>query len=159
VIEIERRYLLRKFPKPALNAENIIEVRQGYISSETICERVSRRKFLRSDKHPEGYKKYTRNVKVGHGLSRYEFKDEIDRDFFESIWPISKGTRIHKIRYRVYEGEFTWEVDDFKDRDLYLAEIEIPSEDYKVVIPEWLERYVIQEVTDDTRYEGRDLAR
>ena len=31
-------------------------------------------------------------------------------------------------RYRVAEGDLTWEVDEFTDRDLVLAEVELDSE-------------------------------
>ena len=52
-----------------------------------------------------------------------------------------------------------WEVDRFLDRELYLAEVEVPEVSYSVEIPKWLAPYVIREVTEELPYEGVALAR
>ena len=50
-----------------------------------------------------------------------------------------------------------WEVDDFLDRDLVLAEVELPS-DAAPALPEWLAPAVVREVTGDPRYVDATLA-
>jgi CYTH domain-containing protein len=50
-------------------------------------------------------------------------------------------------------------VDAFTDRELWLAELEIPSVDHPVEIPGWLAPFVVREVTDEKGYGNSDLAR
>jgi CYTH domain-containing protein len=49
-------------------------------------------------------------------------------------------------------------VDEFADRDLVLAEIELPSEDVKPKLPQWIAPYVVREVTDESEYLNINLA-
>ena len=42
-------------------------------------------------------------------------------------------------------------MDEFTDRDLVIAEVELPSEDVRPKIPRWLAPYVVREVTGDER--------
>jgi len=49
----------------------------------------------------------------------------------------------------VPDGELVWEIDEFLDRPLWLAEIELPSADTEVRVPEWLAEYVVREVTGE----------
>ena len=57
------------------------------------------------------------------------------------------------------EGELIWEVDEFTDRDLVLAEVELPSEDVKPGLPDWIAPYVVREVTGESEYANINLAR
>jgi CYTH domain-containing protein len=66
---------------------------------------------------------------------------------------------VMKLRSHVVEGGFTFEVDRFLNRDLLLAEVEVPDVDSIVVLPEWLQSCVIREVTDELEFEGVNLAR
>ena len=52
-----------------------------------------------------------------------------------------------------------WEVDEFTDRDLVLAEVELPSEDVEPRLPEWIAPYVEREVTGEPEYLNVNLAR
>mgnify|MGYP006138829337 FL=1 len=72
---------------------------------------------------------------------------------------MTTGKRLQKRRYFVPEGRLTWEVDDFTDRELVLAELEIPSVDFRIVIPEWLEPFLVREVTDEKGFGNHELAR
>jgi len=49
-----------------------------------------------------------------------------------------------------------WEIDVFhgENEGLIVAEVEIPSEDYDLTLPEWIR----EEVTDDVRYYNSNLA-
>jgi CYTH domain-containing protein len=53
----------------------------------------------------------------------------------------------------------TWELDDFKNRDLVLAEIELESEDEPVTFPPWLAPVVEREVTGEVAYQNINLAK
>jgi CYTH domain-containing protein len=56
------------------------------------------------------------------------------------------------------EGELTWEIDEFLDRDLVLAEVELPGPGTGVPIPGWLQPYMDREVTEDWAYTNFRLA-
>jgi CYTH domain-containing protein len=58
----------------------------------------------------------------------------------------------------VPEGALTWEIDVFLDRDLVLAEVELPG-DQDVTIPEWLAAQVVRDVTGESEYVNLNLAR
>jgi CYTH domain-containing protein len=44
------------------------------------------------------------------------------------------------------------------DRDLTLAEVELPSADVQPVPPDWLQPYVVRDVTDEAAYVNYNLA-
>jgi CYTH domain-containing protein len=97
-------------------------------------------------------------VKVGTGLVRAEYEEEIAPGEFERLWPLTAGARVRKRRYRVPDGELVWEIDEFLDRELWLAEIELPSADTEVEVPEWLAPYVVRDVTGEPEYSNLRLA-
>lgn len=64
-----------------------------------------------------------------------------------------------KRRHVVPDGSYTWEIDEFLDRDLFLAEVELNDPAEKVVLPEWLAPYVVRDVTGTKKYVNLNLAR
>lgn len=151
-VEIERKYLLRALPAAVRSARSI-EIDQGYVPGERIHERIRR---SRSGSET----KYYRTVKAGFGLQRLEIEEETTQAFFEALWPLTRGARVHKRRYLMPEGEVTWEIDEFLDRDgLWLAEVELQAIDQQVSIPAWLAPAVVREVTTEREYTNRELAR
>lgn len=65
--------------------------------------------------------------------------------------------RLTKRRRRVPDGALSWEVDEFTDRRLILAEVELPPGEVEVPIPHWLRPFVIREVTDEEEFQGPRL--
>lgn len=160
VKEIEHRWLLNAFPdghspSPLSSAT----VKNGYINTENIQERFTRRIYNYHPEYDEGLRLYRRTVKIGHGIERYEFKDKINKKLFKKMWPLTKGSRIRKTRIRVKVGGLIWEVDTFHDRKLFLAEVEVPTIDYEFDMPDWLRHRVVREVTDEPEFEGCNLAK
>ena len=66
---------------------------------------------------------------------------------------------MRKQRYEIVEGDLTWEIDVFTDRELVLAEVELDRTDRIPEIPAWLAPYVIREVTDDPAFLNLVLAK
>jgi CHAD domain-containing protein/CYTH domain-containing protein len=149
-VEIERKYLLTGLP-PFLVDRSSREIAQGYLPGSRLQERVRRVRW-------EGEEWYVRTVKVGSGIRRVELQEDADRSLFEVLWPLTSGRRVAKRRYRVPEAGLIWEIDEFTDRELVLAEVELPSEDVAPEVPEWLEPYVVREVTGDAEYINVNLA-
>ena len=113
--EIERKYLLRELPARAVGAPSL-EIDQGYLPGERINERIRR------TRGSDGLR-YYRTIKAGSGIDRLEVEEETSELFFTTVWPLTRGCRVHKRRYLVPEAELTWEIDEFLDRDgLWLAE-------------------------------------
>jgi adenylate cyclase len=150
--EIERKYLLRELPERVVDAPSL-DIDQGYLPGERINERIRR------TRGSDGLR-YYRTIKAGSGIERLEIEEETSELFFATVWPLTRGCRVHKRRYLVPEAELTWEIDEFLDRDgLWLAELELGSVDDVVVLPAWLRSVIEREVTDDPRYTNHALAR
>lgn len=150
-LEIERKYLLTALPKEAL-AHTCLELDQGYLPGRDIRERV--RRIV----GPEGTT-YRRTIKAGRGISRIEFEEPMDAATFEQLWPLTEGSRVSKRRYVVPDGELVWEIDEFTDRELVLAEVELPSADIIPEAPEWLSPYVVRDVSEESGFVNQKLAR
>ena len=151
-VEIERKYLLSGMPTLP-TALDVLEVDQGYIPGTQVLER------LRRQRHQDGRERYFRTVKLGTGVERIELEDETDRRTFEHLWVLTEGARLRKRRHVVANGADHWEIDEFLDRELVLAELEIPSADTRIVMPDWLKAVLVREVTDERAYSNRSLAR
>jgi CHAD domain-containing protein/CYTH domain-containing protein len=150
-VEIERKFLLSSLP-PRVREHTPLEIEQGWVRTDGMEER------LRRVRSPEG-ETFWRTFKVGSGLKRTEIEDEIPRELFEALWPFTAERRVSKRRYRIEEGALVWEIDEFLDRNLHLAEVELPSEDVRAEPPSWLEPCIEDEVTGDPRYANATLAR
>jgi CHAD domain-containing protein/CYTH domain-containing protein len=160
-VEIERKYLLDRLPDlDALRARGIpvesFEVEQGWLPGERLRERV-RRTTRAAD--PRGEARYFRTVKLGAGVERIEIEEPTTAHVFGTLWPLTEGCRIRKRRHCVQDAGRLWEIDEFLDRDLALAEVELPDAAVRPELPSWLEDRVVREVTDDPRYTNLSLAR
>jgi len=151
-VEIERKYLLSALPRFPLPLD-VLEVEQGYIPGQNVLERVRRQR------HADGAELFFRTVKLGSGVERLELEDEIGRRTFEHLWVLTEGARVRKRRHIVNHLGDHWEIDEFLDRPLVLAELEIPTVDTKIQMPDWLTAVLVREVTDEKAYTNRSLAR
>lgn len=149
--EIERKYLLHGAPALPEQAE-ALEIEQGYLPGRKLVERV---RVTRRN----GTARYTRTVKLGSGVRRTEVEEPIDEALFEALWPLTEGRRVRKRRHVVKEGEAVWEVDEFLDRDLWLAEIELSDPATPIEMPAWLADVLVEEVTELGSYTNRALSR
>lgn len=151
-VEIERKYLLSALPAECYGRP-AKDIDQGWLPGDILQERVRR---IRDH---DGKETYKRTVKHGRGLSRIELEEPCTRLLYRALWPLTEGCRVRKRRYVVENGALTWEVDAFQDRDLFLAEVELPAEDTEVQFPDWLLPYLVREVTGEDDYVNRTLAK
>jgi CHAD domain-containing protein/CYTH domain-containing protein len=149
-VERERKYLLRGLPE-AVRGVQPQEIEQGWLPGDRLRERLRRTR-------DEGGERFYRTVKLGTGVTRVEIEEETTRELFDALWPHTEGCRIGKRRYRVPDGALVWEVDEFRDRPLVLAEVELPRADTEVPVPAWLAPLVEREVTGDPAYLNLTLA-
>jgi CYTH domain-containing protein len=150
-VEIERKYLLRALPKMP-DVDEVLEIDQGYLPGEVLVER------LRKQRSRSGEIKHFRTMKLGDGVERMEIEEETDARVFDHLWLLTEGRRLRKRRHVVRDGDAVWEIDEFLDRALTLAEIELKDADAFVRIPEWLAPVLDREVTHERAYTNRSLA-
>ncbi|NUQ13653.1 MAG: CHAD domain-containing protein, partial [Gemmatimonadaceae bacterium] len=150
-VEIERKYLLKRLPRRLPDATTL-RIEQGYLPGRQVAERLRVVEARRR-------KSYFRTIKVGSGLVRTELEEETTAEVFRAMWPLTKGRRLTKKRHRVPDGDLVWDVDEFTDRELVLAEVELPSAETPVEFPKWLAPFVVREVTGDPAYLNSTLAR
>lgn len=146
-LEIERKFLLRELPG-WLSESDADPIRQGYVALDAETEvRVREHGDLR-----------TLTVKRGGGLVRAEVEVELDRERFESLWPLTEGRRVVKRRLLVPSGEVHFDVDIYEEglAGLRVAEVEFASVEASESFspPDWFG----MEVTEDGRYKNRNLA-
>lgn len=159
-IEIERKFLLKSIPdqKPIerihieqwyrKNKKGIWErVRSchsdvnGFYFVHTIKTRVSdmsnseKEKFIKAKQFNKFVKKCKeRNDSRYISKERLVFKDELNPNLY-------------------------WEIDVFNNgHHLIIAEIEIPSEDYDLKIPSWVEKPLLMEVTGMSQFNNKNLS-
>ena len=148
-LEIERKYLLSGLPRFPSTLD-VLDIDQGYLPG------VVR---LRHQRSTNGTERFFRTVKQGVGVQRMETEDEIDRRTFDELWPQTAGRRVRKRRHVVPNGDDHWEIDEFLDRTLVLAELEFDDPESTVTIPDWLAPVLVRDVTDEPAYTNRSLAK
>ena len=150
-LEIERKYLLKHLPEEVRGAP-AAEIWQGWIPGERLQERLRR---IKRDEREDLF----RTVKLGRGIQRTEIEERASPALFERMWPLTEGRRVLKRRYVVEDAGRKWEIDEFLDRRLYLAEVELPAVNAEVNLPKWLVRAVEREVTGEDAFVNVNLAR
>jgi adenylate cyclase len=146
-IEIERKFLVdpRRWDLTFMLSDEVKYFRQGYLSTDPAVRlRISAQKGVVTDAFLTTKGPGTR--------SRSEFEYSIPTEDAEDMWALVK----HAIyKRRLVYGR--WEIDKFEGalEGLWLAEIELESEDETFEMPSW----VLEEVTHDARYSNANLAK
>jgi CHAD domain-containing protein/CYTH domain-containing protein len=150
-LERERKYLLAAVP-PRAQESAAIEIDQGWLPGTQLHERIRRMRDADGER-------FWRGVKQGTGEARLEAEEETTREVFAVLWPLTEGRRVSKRRRKLSDAGLVWEIDEFTDRALVLAEVELPAGTGRLVLPEWLGPVVQREVTDDPAFRNENLAR
>ncbi|MDL2060269.1 CYTH domain-containing protein [Mesosutterella sp. AGMB02718] len=145
--EIERKFLVvggewRKLARGTA-------YRQGYLNSQK--ERTVRIRTI-------GQKAFLTVKGPTVGVTRLEFEYEIPyADCVTMLAQLAEKPIIEKNRYKIPQGPYTWEIDEFLgvNKGLVVAEIELPSEDAPFEKPAWIGR----EVSGDPRYFNSNLVK
>jgi adenylate cyclase len=140
-VEIERKFLVRRelLPKDLPEGD---ELEQGYLSVEPTVR-------VRLVTGHDGTRHAELTVKGKGLLRRAEYNYPIPHEDAEALLALCARS-LSKVRRRL--GRF--ELDHFRDRELWLAEIELGDERESFELPPWLG----EEVTGDPRYSNSSLA-
>ena len=116
-MEIERKFLVDKVPD--LTGRDGDEIDQGYLAVAGDGDGAEVRLRRRGDRT-------VLTVKSGGGLTRVEEELELDRERFESLWPLTAGRRLTKTRYVFDHGDRKIELDVYSGAlsGLVVAEVE-----------------------------------
>jgi CYTH domain-containing protein len=156
-LEIERVWVLRRAPVVPQGA-TLWTIEQGYLPEHAADDPDFAEGRLRRIEHPDGRVECLHTVKRGAGLVRQETERTISAQDFQAQWPRTQGRRVRKRRHRVREGALVWEVDEFLDWPLWMAEVELPTAGTEAAIPAWLAPVLGAEVTQDPRWRNFALA-
>jgi adenylate cyclase len=139
--EIERKFLVRteRLPKDLPEGN---ELEQGYLSVDPTVR-------VRLVTGPEGTRHAELTIKGKGLMSRAEFNYPIPNEDAEALLGMCARS-LRKVRRKI--GRF--ELDHFRERDLWLAEIELTDERERFQRPPWLG----DEVTNDPEYANSRLA-
>jgi adenylate cyclase len=147
--EIERKFRLSETPDWLTECDSN-RIEQGYLAVEE------------GDGAEVRVRRYGDNawltVKRGSGKTREETEIDLTEEQFDTLWPLTEGRRIDKVRYIVPHDTFEIEIDVFEGdlRELVTGEVEFESEaaSNEFEPPDWLG----EEVTGDPRYANESLA-
>ncbi|MGK7877120.1 MAG: CYTH domain-containing protein [Xenococcaceae cyanobacterium] len=144
--EIERKFLVNGEKWRSL-ATGIV-YRQGYISTEeglTVRVRVVGSQGYLTIKGPS----------LGKSRAEFEYVIPVE-DAQEMLDTLCDRPLIEKTRYKIKQGDLTWEVDEFagENQGLILAEVELTDENQTIELPDWIDKEV-----SDPKYFNVNLAK
>ena len=149
-MEIERKFLLRSLPPGLADAPAHLIV-QGYLAltPEGVEVRVRRK----GDEH-------FLTVKHGGGLRRTEVELSLPAHEFDTLWPLTAGRRLRKLRRDLPGPDgLKIEIDLYEDAlaGLRVAEVEFPDEEaaHRFRPPDFFGH----EITGDPAYRNETLTR
>ena len=135
----ERKFLVRKLPSQ-LTCYPHATIEQGYLAV-TNGDPDSTEVRLRRTK-----KRFLLTFKKGSGPRRLEKEIPIPNAQAQSLWPLSKGRRIKKVRYEIPYRGLKLELDVYADkaRGLAVAEVEFENNEQsrRFDPPSWFGREV-----------------
>jgi adenylate cyclase len=120
-MEIERKFLVTG--PPNLEDTDRVELEQGYLALADEDGGAEVRLRRKDDE-------LLLTVKAGTGRTRVEEEIALEREPFESLWPLTAGRRVAKTRHLIPYGELEIEVDVYAGEieGLIVAEVEFPDE-------------------------------
>ncbi|MDB5358698.1 MAG: hypothetical protein JWN24_5151 [Phycisphaerales bacterium] len=152
-MERERKFLVTK-PPAGLTKYPHKRIRQGYLALPNPRDPTPVEVRVRDEAG-----KHVLTVKSGRGSRRTEVELPIPDDAFRSLWRLTQGRRIDKVRYRILlDDDLTVEFDVYRGKLLGLmtAEVEFASARQlrRFRPPQWLGR----EVTGRDEFSNARLA-
>ena len=159
--EIEYKFLVKRENLPDLSKFGNAQIIQAYLSYDPV---VRVRTNINTNTPFKDGKFAFFTIKGKGSFSRREFDKKIEVEDAEELMGMAKGIILEKTRYFIPIENITeiyWEIDVYKNiwigrgQPLIVAELEIPNEDYKFDIPNWIE----EDITDKRNYSNASLSR
>jgi len=140
-LEIEKKFKIKPTILNRLHELPKAIIRQGYLTK--VPERTVRVRI-------KGNKGYLTVKGITKGIVRKEFEYEIPLEEAIDLLGLCEPYIIEKTRYTFFENNLEWELDVFEGNNsgLVIVEVELPTENHPIELPDWIE----EEVSDDPRY-------
>lgn len=152
-VEIERRFLLKRLPNIKFDDSN--HIIQKYLTDKDSIKTERVRYTINMNTTD---KKYHHTIKrAKSGFTVFEEEVEINRHDFIRYSELSKRG-LSKNRFNKIDGDLTWEIDDYIEFNLVVAEVELPSEDYPLELPDFIKDNLICEITSLKDFSNSNLA-
>ena len=158
-MEIERKYLIARPDLHTLgqlpNCERV-DIVQTYLRTDNPSEE----RRIRQRGSGGNYVYFMTTKRKAAGISRVEIETRLSQEEYIALMVEADPAYrpIRKERYCLSENGLYYEIDIYPDwKDKAVMEIELHSEDQKIVFPDCVE--VIREVTGDPAYSNHELAR
>jgi len=159
-IEIERKFLLRQLPD--CKWDDILIVDQFYHkSTKNYWDRYRK---LESKLTQKILYQHTIKTTISKGVNQeiecYLTKEAFEKNVADTFSSSRPAKYLSKIRHNFNVDNLKWEVDLFlNSTGMIIAEIEIPTLDYPLELPDFIKDNLIMEVTDAKQFSNRSIAK
>lgn len=159
-IEIERKFLLRQLPN--CKWDDVLIIDQFY--HKNAKNYWDRYRKLESKITKDIAYQHTIKTTISKGVNREDecflTQENFEKNVSESFSSNRPAKYLSKIRHVVKDGDLKWEVDQFlNSTGLIIAEIEIPTLEYPLELPNFIRENLIMEVTDSKQFSNRSIAK
>ena len=157
-LEIERKLLVKSLPQ--IKEDYVYQIEQYYFkNTQGIWERG---RTYHSDKTGDMYI-HTVKKSISKGVNmedEYEMtKEDFEKFRLKCMEPGIESRHISKERWIYKQGDLKWEVDKFNSGyHLIIAEIEVPTKKYNLIIPKFMQDVILLEVTGLKQFSNRNLS-
>jgi len=155
MLEIERKFLLKRLPiEPP---SEVLLIKQWYMDVNGVMVRVRKVEFN------DGSFDFIKTIKTPIDEMTYEENESqmLPKDFYDFVDEClvsDNSYYIAKKRHIYVNDNDKWEVDQYLDFDLVVAELEIPHKEYSFEIPEHIKDELIMEVTGKREFSNFSLS-
>lgn len=157
-MEIERKYLLAAQPD-VLIREGLIKVeKEQFIEQTYLALDGDQELRVRRITNPStGQVEYTHTFKKGWGLAREEVEFAISEGLYDQVVKAHGAIPLTKRRITARWGDTIIEIDDYKQIDMLVLEVEFPSLEAaeSFVPPAWFG----QDISTDKQYSNKKVWR
>ncbi|NOV00091.1 CYTH domain-containing protein [Paenibacillus planticolens] len=140
--EIERKFLLPEFPAAELEKEEMKLVSKQYIYQTYLAFSEDQEIRVRQLVDSSGESHFTHTFKSGHGMVREEIEYSISESVYKQLLERTGLIPLEKIRTTVEVQGICFEIDEYKQVDLAVVEVEFPSLEAaeRFEVPAWFGR-------------------
>ncbi|MDD9271370.1 CYTH domain-containing protein [Paenibacillus sp. GCM10023248] len=140
--EIEKKFLLPAFPAGELDEGTIKLVSKQYIYQTYLAFSEDQEIRVRKLVDSSGQTTYTHTFKSGHGMVREEIEYGISEPVYKQLLERTGLIPLEKIRTTVECGGLFFEIDEYKQVDLAVVEVEFPdvAAAERFEVPAWFGR-------------------
>ncbi|TXK77833.1 CYTH domain-containing protein [Paenibacillus sp. N3.4] len=145
--EIERKFLLTVFPAAELDQKEITLISRQYIYQTYLAFSEDQEIRVRQLVDRDGSSHFTHTFKSGNGMVREEIEYAITEPIYKQLLERTGLIPLEKIRTTVSSQGVHYEIDEYKQIDLMVVEVEFPDVEAasQFSVPSWYGRELGQE--------------